>query len=100
MKLQITINVPDEIGRQLRQLPDTENFVGTLLKQALESRDHKIAEERTSQKETDPESLKKSRWARFSERIRKNPPLTGAGEYVRECSREFRDEFAFKHDSE
>ncbi len=42
----------------------------------------------------------KSRWAKFSERIRKNPPLRGAGEYVRECSREFREDFAFKHDVE
>lgn len=100
MNLQITINVPDEIGRQLRQLPDTENIAGALLKKALESRDHKIVEEKTSQKETEPEIREKSRWARFSERIRKNPPLSGAGDYVRECSREFRDEFAFKHDLE
>ncbi len=43
---------------------------------------------------------KKSRWASFSERIRQNPPLRGAGDYVRKSSKEFREDFAFKHDVE
>ena len=88
--MQITINFPDDIGREIRQLPDADGFVSMVVKQALENR---CSEE-------DSESCDRSRWARFSERIRKNPPLSGAGDYVRECSREFRDEFAFGHDSE
>lgn len=52
-------------------------------------------------RELDSEKVqKKSRWASFSERIRKNPPLRGAGEYVRKCSKEFREDFVFKHDVE
>ncbi|MDM8525059.1 hypothetical protein QUF80_16940 [Desulfococcaceae bacterium HSG8] len=88
--MQITINFPDDIGRQIQQLPDADGFISTLVKQALENR----------RSEGDSEEQGGSRWARFSERIRKNPPLSGAGDYVRECSREFRGEFAFRHDSE
>ncbi len=40
---------------------------------------------------------KKSRWVHVSERIRNNPPLRGAGEYVRNCSKEFREDFALNH---
>ncbi len=43
---------------------------------------------------------KKSRWALFSERVQKNPSLRGAGEYVRKCSKELREDFALKHDEE
>ena len=42
----------------------------------------------------------KGRWAQFSKRIRKNPPLSGVGEYVRKCSEEFREDFALKVDEE
>jgi len=43
---------------------------------------------------------KKSRWAELSERIHKNPPLSGAGDYVLEYFQEFREDFAFEHDKE
>ncbi len=35
--MQITISFPDDIGRHIRQLPDTDWFVSTLVAQALES---------------------------------------------------------------
>jgi len=35
--MQITVNLPDDIGRQIQQLPDAEGFVSTLLKQALKN---------------------------------------------------------------
>ncbi len=41
---------------------------------------------------------KKGRWAKFSEEIKKAPPLSGLGDYVRECSKEFREDFALTHD--
>ena len=73
MKLQITVNVPVEIFRQLRQLPDAEDFVSTVVKKAMESRPengcHKIIGEKISQKTAEPEnreSREKSRWSRFS----------------------------------
>jgi ABC-type uncharacterized transport system ATPase subunit len=42
--------------------------------------------------------LLKSRWAKFSEEIKKEPPLRGLGDYVRQCSKEFREDFALNHD--
>ncbi|RLC05640.1 MAG: hypothetical protein DRI57_27405 [Deltaproteobacteria bacterium] len=42
----------------------------------------------------------RGRWAKFSERIRQNPPLGNAGDYVRDCSKEFREDFVFRHDRE
>ncbi len=43
---------------------------------------------------------KQSRWAEISRRIRRKPPLRGAGDYVRECTKEFRDDFLLRHDTE
>jgi hypothetical protein len=35
-----------------------------------------------------------SRWARLSERVRRDPPLRGAGELVLESTRRLREDFA------
>jgi hypothetical protein len=42
--------------------------------------------------------LFKSRWATFSEEIKKEPPLRGLGDYVRQCSKEFREDFSLNHE--
>ena len=42
----------------------------------------------------------KSRWAKLSEKIRQNPPLRGAGEYLFQSTENFKKEFSFKHDEE
>ena len=39
-----------------------------------------------------------SRWAQLSQRVQSDPPLRGAGEYVRECSRALREDFALTRD--
>ncbi len=39
-----------------------------------------------------------SRWAQLSQRVRSDPPLRGAGGYVRECSRALREDFALTRD--
>jgi len=39
-----------------------------------------------------------SRWARFSEDIKKDPPLRGAGDLVRHYARELREDFAITSD--
>jgi uncharacterized protein HemY len=49
-------------------------------------------------KEVKQETILKSRWARLSEEIKKNPPLRGLGDYVRSCSKEFREDFALNHE--
>jgi len=42
-----------------------------------------------------PEPVRtRSRWAALSERVRREPPLRGAGDYVLECSHVFREDFA------
>lgn len=47
----------------------------------------------------DAEAMPKtSRWAQLSERVRRDPPLRGAGTYVSECSRDFREDFAVTRD--
>ena len=42
----------------------------------------------------------KSRWAKLSEKIRKDPPLRGAGDYVSKMGEDFKNEFSFKHDED
>jgi len=51
-------------------------------------------------KSSEPVCHKKSRWTEISARIRKNPPLNGAGDFVRESAKEFREDFSFRHDTE
>lgn len=48
----------------------------------------------------DSEPLAESRWARISQRIQKDPPLDGAGDFVRACSKEFREDFSLSRDEE
>ena len=46
------------------------------------------------------EEVPKNKWKKLGERIHKEGLLNGAAEDVVRLSREFRDEFQFKHDSE
>ena len=39
-----------------------------------------------------------SRWALLSQKVRRDPPLRGAGDYVRQSSRAFREDFALTRD--
>ena len=51
-------------------------------------------------REAPPETPKKGRWAAVAERFHKESPLLGISEEVMKNTREFRDSFEFKHDSE
>ena len=46
------------------------------------------------------ENAEPSKWAKYAERIHRESPLRGASEYVLKCSKEFRENFEFKHDQE
>lgn len=44
------------------------------------------------------DSPQTNRWARLSERVRRDPPLHGAGEFVLESTRRLREDFALTRD--
>ncbi len=96
-----TIEIEDRDYQDLERAAKNAGVtIQLFLKQLITKQ--QVADKDTSHKMLDSKQgkRKKSRWALFSERIRKNPPLRGAGEYVRQCSKEFREDFAFKHDEE
>lgn len=66
----------------------------------LIARQYHVVRKSFQPEQTVPEtpSRKNSRWAKFSERIQSDPPLQGAGEYVRQAGQEFREDFALSHD--
>jgi hypothetical protein len=43
--MQITLSLPDDIGQELKTLPDPERFVADLLRAALQCRKHDEASE-------------------------------------------------------
>ena len=45
-----------------------------------------------------PRDAPPSRWALLSQKVRRDPPLRGAGEYVRQSSQAFREDFALTRD--
>ena len=66
-----------------------------------------ITEHQTLKREISHKQLKKysrtqskNRWVLLSEKIRRNPPLKGAGDYVRKSINEFKNDFEFNHDKE
>ncbi|MGE0083355.1 MAG: hypothetical protein AB7S75_02940 [Desulfococcaceae bacterium] len=87
-----------------RYLEQTALLLGTTVQEMLGNliKKQKIIEmERTEgPKSSESVSDRKSRWAEISARIRKNPPLSGAGDFVRESAKELREDFSFRHDTE
>jgi len=86
--MEITIRFPDEIGKQIHQMPNPDEFVSNLVKEALKNRP---GQERSF----DP---KLSKWARISQRVRSNP--VRLGEYTHQLKKdmkEFRENFEFRH---
>lgn len=86
--MEITICFPDEIGKQIHQMQNPDEFVINLVKKALENR---TAQETSS----DP---RLSKWARISQRVRSNP--VRIGEHTRQLKKdmkEFRENFEFRH---
>jgi len=99
--LRHTIKIEEKAYRYLEQ---DARFLGISIEEALSKIIEKqiFTENQTSDKCGNSESVyvQKSRWAQISRRIRKNPPLRGVGDYVRECSKEFRGDFSLGHDVE
>ncbi len=86
--MELTIHLPEDLGRRVRKLRDPESFVTQAVTKALGSLVRKEA--RTS---------KPSRWARLVERVDADPiHLDGYSEQLKRDMRDFRDDFAFRHD--
>ena len=88
--MEMTFRLPDEIGQQLRQLPNPEQFVREALQNALTNRGRR-SRVSTSQS---------SKWAKFVKRIHKDPQgLRGYSAQLQHDMQEFRDNFAFPQEA-
>ena len=86
--MELTIHLPEDLGRRVRKLRDPESFVTQAVTKALGGLGRK--EERAPVP---------SRWARLVERVEADPiHLDGYSEQLKRDMREFRDDFAFRHD--
>ena len=86
--MELTIHLPEDLGRRVRKLRDPESFVVQAVTRALGSLGRKEAP-----------ATKPSRWARLVERVESDPVhLDGYSEQLKRDMREFRDDFAFQHD--
>ena len=47
-----------------------------------------------------PKSEQPSKWAKVAQEAQETSPLSGLSGYIQECSKEFREDFEFKHDQE
>lgn len=90
--MQLTIQVPDDLGRRVRKLTNPDAFVIQALSKALPQ----------PLRETLPASSRgKSRWARMVEEVEADPDhLDGYSEQLKRDIREVREGFEFKHDRE
>lgn len=87
--MELTVLVPDEVGRRVRRLPDPDRFVTEALLQALRERLKPVREEGETP----------SRWARLAAEIEADPVhLDGYSEQLERDAREFREGFLFRHD--
>lgn len=85
----LTIILPEDLERQIRQLPDPAGFVADAVRQALDRVPRQVQ----------PKRSEESRWARMVRRIEEDPvSLDGYGEQLKKDIREFRDNFQFYHD--
>ena len=82
--MNITISVPDDIEMEFKELPNAHQFAVEALREKM-----KGYRQKTTQK---------GKWAKIAERIHKESPLHGLSDELNKSSREFRDNFSFKHD--
>ncbi|MEO5327830.1 MAG: hypothetical protein H7829_06255 [Magnetococcus sp. THC-1_WYH] len=89
--MNITINVPDQVGEEINNLKNRDDMeIQDLITMLEKYRD-------TIQK-TSTLTEKKSKWSTIAEEIHNESPLHGLSREVNEASQEFRDHFYFKHD--
>ncbi|RKZ81620.1 MAG: hypothetical protein DRR19_21935 [Candidatus Parabeggiatoa sp. nov. 1] len=87
--MEMTLTLPDEIGKQLQHLPNPSEFVSKVVKEAL-----KNLTSPPVQKDWEP-----SKWAKIAQRIHNDPVhLAGYSQQLKKDMREFRENFEFIHD--
>jgi len=87
--MQITINIPDDIGKQIQNLPDIDEFFTLILRTALEKQN--------TQYHT-PQS-RPSKWAKIAQRVQNDPVhLKGYSIQLQKDMKEFREKTEFNHD--
>ena len=91
--MNITLSVSDQIGVRVNNMPisDRDKFGEQALKDMLEKYEQSLSETTTPTK-------KKSKWAKIAEDMHNESPLHGLSEELNAISKEFRDDFSFKHD--
>ncbi len=93
--VHVTVDIEETDYQYLEQAAQSAGVtIQSFLKNLLSR--HPVIQE--DSQDTQKQYQAESRWAHISERIRQAPPLRGVGEYVRECSKEFREDFALQHD--
>ena len=89
--MELTIHLPEDLGRRVSKLRDPESFITDAVAKALGSLGRKEARA----------SEASSRWAKLVERVEADPiHLDGYSGQLKRDMREFRDDFAFRHDRE
>ncbi len=89
--MELTIQLPDDLGRRVRKLRDPESFIADAVAKALGSLGRKKAQA----------SEASSRWAKLVERVEADPiHLDGYSGQLKRDMREFRDGLRFRHDRE
>lgn len=92
--MQITLNLPDEIGQVLLHQADPSRFVAEMIQATLRGKGEVNAKE-----EIAVEEQPVSKWAAVAQRIRDNPIDFGDyREQFRKDCQEFREGFYFEHD--
>ncbi len=88
--MEMIFRLPDEMTRQLRQLPNPDQFVREALQNALNKRWQRSS--------VSPEQT--SRWAKLVKRIHEEPGgLRGYSGQLQHDMQEFRDNFAFTQEA-
>jgi len=89
--MEMTLTFPDEIGKQIQQLPNPSEFVSQVVKDALINL--------TIKKPPMQNVSEPSKWAKIAERIHNDPVhLAGYSQQLKKNMREFRENFEFQHD--
>jgi len=88
--MEMTFRLPDEMSRQLRQLPNPDQFVREVLQNALKNRGQRSS--------MPPEQS--SKWAKLVKRIHEEPGgLRGYSAQLQHDMQEFRENFAFTQET-
>lgn len=87
--MELTIHLPEDLGRRVSKLRDPESFIAVAVAKALGNLGRKEAQGAKAP----------SRWAKLVERVEADPiHLDEYSSQLKRDMREFRDGFTFQHD--